>query len=87
MEILFNNEEQFQPGSFFSIRQEVINGKTITVVKTGNLKDIDKTMSYQLRNEEIKALANLCSLLLENPEYLLNLRNSSLPCEEAVIVE
>ena len=41
MEILFNNEEQFQPGSFFSIRQEIINGKAITVVKTGNLKDID----------------------------------------------
>lgn len=39
MEILFNNEEQFQPGSFFSIRQEIINGKAITVVKTGNLKD------------------------------------------------
>lgn len=87
MEILFNNEASYQTGSFFSVRQESIKGDVITIVKVGNSKEPEKTMSYQLNQKEFKGMANLFSHLLKNPEYLLDLKSSSLLSEEAVIIE
>lgn len=87
MEILFNNEASYQIGAFFSVRQEKIKGEVITILKVGNSKEPEKTMSYQLNKEEFKGIANLFSLLLKNPEYLLDLKSSSLLSEEAVIIE
>lgn len=87
MEILFNNEASYQAGAFFCVKQEIIKGEVITILKVGNSKDPQKTMSYQLNKEEFKGITNLFSHLSKNPEYLLNFESSHQLCEEAVIVE
>lgn len=87
MEILFNNEELYQPGRFFSIRQELIKGVPTTYIKVGSLKNPEDVQCYQIKGAELKALINLFECLSRNSEYLLNFESTHQPYQEAVIVE